>query len=61
MPPKEAITGKEAFFMEDKLPYKISSLISSPANKKKIAMRKSFTKLWKLKFSTIYVLKNKLL
>ena len=61
MPPKEAITGKEAFFMEDKLPYKISSLISSPANKKKIAMRKSFTKLLKLKIYTIYVLKNKLL
>lgn len=44
-PPKDAITGKDAFFKEDKEPYITSSFISSPANKKNIAIRKSFTKL----------------
>ena len=52
-PPIDAITGKEAFLKEDKLPYKISSFISKPASKKNIDIKKSLTKLCKLKFFTI--------
>ena len=41
-PPIEPITGKDAFFIEDKFPYKIFSLISRPTFKKKKNIKKSF-------------------
>nr|WP_330362477.1 hypothetical protein [[Clostridium] dakarense] len=41
-PPIEARTGKDASLNEDKLPWSISCFISSPATKKKIAIKKSF-------------------
>ena len=49
IPPIEPITGKDAFFIEDKFPYKIFSLISSHTfqKKKNIKRRKSLLKMWK--------------
>ena len=46
-PPIEPITGKDAFFIEDKFPNKIFSLISSPTFKKKKNIKKSFINSFK--------------
>jgi len=44
MPPQAAITGSSAFLKELNSPTKISSLISNPTTKKKMAIKASFTK-----------------
>lgn len=55
-PPKDAITGKDAFLKLDRFPYSISCLISSPATKKNIAIKKSFINICKEKLGVMYIL-----
>ena len=54
-PPKDAITGKDAFLKLDKDPSKISFFISNPTYKKNIAIRKSFTIACKLNLPIILI------
>ena len=49
-----ANTGNDACFILDNFPYTSSRLISHPTNKKKIAIKKSFTNKCKLNSSPIF-------
>ncbi|GAA0100941.1 hypothetical protein UT300012_16560 [Paraclostridium bifermentans] len=49
-PPNAENIGKEAFLKLDKFPYSNSCFISSPTNKKNIAIKKSFTNICILKW-----------
>ena len=54
-PPKEAITGKDAFLKLDNDPSNISFFISNPTYKKNIAIIKSFMIICKLKLPIRFV------
>ncbi|GAA0092039.1 hypothetical protein ANS017_25030 [Paraclostridium bifermentans] len=57
-PPIAPIIGKEAFLKLDKCPFNISFFISSPTNKKNIAIKKSFIIICRLKSPNIGSLLN---